>query len=222
VHYRLERVVGQADLAQIRSRLEAANYVDGRATASGAAADVKRNMQLDQDGPLRRELGQMLQRALSQHEPFSALAFPKVMAGFTFARYEAGMTYGAHVDAPFLNNGMIRADISMTVFLNEPDEYEGGELTLDLSGHEVAIKLPAGDAFIYPTTYLHRVAPVRSGLRQVAVTWIQSFIPDARHREMAVQLNGVKQSLETDPGRRREAELLRAAFNNLLREWWRP
>ncbi|HUF87420.1 MAG TPA: Fe2+-dependent dioxygenase [Thermohalobaculum sp.] len=222
MHYRIEKVLGPGELEQIRTRLEAASFVDGRVTASGAAAAVKKNLQLPPESQLRKELVQLVQQGIGRSEKLSAHAFPKVMAPPTFARYEPGMEYGAHVDAPFLNNGQMRADISMTVFLNEPEEYEGGELVIDQTGSESLIKLPAGDAFIYPTTYLHRVAPVTRGVRLVAVTWFQSFVPDERHRTIAIQLNSVKAALEADPARAKDADTLRAALFNLMREWWRP
>jgi len=222
VHYRIERALGAAEISEIRARLDKASFVDGRITASGAAAAVKNNLQIQPDSQLRKDLLQITQRAIGTNARLSALAFPKMMAPMTFARYEPGMEYGAHVDAPFLNNGQIRADISMTLFLNPPEEYEGGELVIDQSGNEIKIKLPAGDAFVYPTTYLHRVAPVTEGVRLVAVTWIQSFIPDERHRAIVVQLNEVKASLEADPLRARDADTLRGALFNLIRGWWTP
>ena len=222
MHYRIDKVLTQAQVAELRARLDKAEFIDGKITASGAAAAVKNNLQIQPESQLRKELVQSVQRAVGASPQISALAFPKGMAPPTFARYEPGMEYGAHVDAPFLNFGQLRADISMTVFLNPPEEYEGGELVLDQGGNETKIKLPAGDAFIYPTTYLHRVAPVTRGVRLVAVTWFQSHIPDERHRAIVVQLNQVKGALEADPARGREADALRGALFNLIREWWQP
>jgi PKHD-type hydroxylase len=222
MHYSIEKVLNPREVADIRARLDTATFVDGKITASGAAAAVKKNLQIQPDSQLRKELVQVAQRAIGSNAQISAYAFPKVMTPPTFARYEQGMEYGAHVDAPFLNNGQIRADISMTLFLNDPAEYEGGELVIDQSGSETRIKLPAGDAFIYPTTYLHRVAPVTRGIRLVAVTWFQSFIPDERHRTIVVRLNAVKANLEADPARAMDADALRGALFNLIREWWRP
>lgn len=144
------------------------------------------------------------------------------MAQPTFAKYEPDLENGTHVDAPFLKQGQTRADISMTIFLNEPEEYEGGELVLDFGETEQKIKLPAGDAFIYPTTYLHRAAPVSSGVWFVAVGWIQSHVPDERQRDILVQLTSVKESLESNPERSDEAETLRFALFNLIRQWWQP
>ncbi len=220
MHYPIRGVLSQAELDTIHRRLEQAGYVDGRTTASGSAADVKRNLQIDADSPVRKELAQIVGQALGRHPEFSALAFPKRVALPTFARYEPGMEYGNHVDAPFLSGGTIRADLSITVFLTPPDAYEGGELVMDLNGTEVKHKLDAGDAYIYPTTYLHRVAPVTRGTRLVAISWIQSYIPDERQRQIAVQLNSVKLALERDPSRRAEADTMRAAVFNLLRQWW--
>jgi PKHD-type hydroxylase len=222
MHYRIEKILTPEELRQIRARLDQANFVDGKITASGAAAAVKNNLQIRPDSQLRGELVQAVQRAVGNNAQISALAFPKMMAPPTFARYEPGMEYGNHVDAPFLNHGQLRADISMTVFLNEPEEYEGGELVIDQTGSQSLIKLPAGDGFIYPTTYLHRVAPVTKGVRLVAVTWFQSFLPDERHRVIVSQLNRVKASLEADPARAEDADLLRGALFNLIRGWWTP
>lgn len=222
MHYPIHGVLNQVELDTIHRKLAAAGFVDGRATASGAAAEVKRNLQLDAESPVRKELAQIVGGALGRHPDFSALAFPQKVAIPTFARYEAGMEYGNHIDAPFLSGGTIRADLSITVFLSPPDTYDGGELVLDLTGTPVMVKLGAGDAYIYPTTYLHRVAPVTRGTRLVAVSWIQSHLPDERQRQIAVQLNSVKQVLERDPNRRTEADTLRGALSNLLRQWWQP
>lgn len=220
MHYPIRGVLSQPELEAVHRHFEASRVVDGRATASGAAADVKRNLQVDTGSASHREMAQIVGQALGRHPELSALAFPHRLATPTFARYEPGMEYGAHVDSPFLGGGTIRADISITVFLSPPESYDGGELELDLAGNRIQVKLPAGDAFIYPTTYLHRVVPVTRGVRLVAVSWIQSHLPDERQRRIVVDLNRVKQALENDPERRAEADLMRGATFNLIRLWW--
>ncbi|NQW10659.1 MAG: Fe2+-dependent dioxygenase [Alphaproteobacteria bacterium] len=220
MHHAIHGILSQRELAEIHRTLAAESFVDGGTTASGAAVKVKNNLQIDTESSARKVLAQIVGGALTRNEELSALAFPKALAIPTFARYDPGMEYGMHVDAPFLGGGTIRADISITVFLSPPEAYDGGELVLDLNGAETKVKLAAGDGYIYPTTYRHRVAPVTRGTRLVAVSWIQSHLPDENQRQIAVQMNQVKLSLEADPTRADDADTMRAAVFNLLRLWW--
>jgi PKHD-type hydroxylase len=213
-------MLSKAEVAQVRKRMDNADYIDGASRVAGAAAAVKNNSQVREDTDAYKELVPFLMRKIAGNSQVTNNYFPKSVLPLLLSRYEAGMYYGAHMDAPFFRNGDLRADVSMTLFLSEPDEYGGGELTLMPGGEEVAIKLEAGDAFFYPTTILHRVAEVTEGARVVAVTWMESFIRNPQFREIAAQLNRVQGSLANRSDLAEEADILRAASSNLLREWW--
>lgn len=222
MHFTIPDILTPDQVAQARQLMETARFVDGRTTASGAASAVKRNLQVDLGDANRRELLELVAKALGRNETISGCAFPKAMVPPTFSRYEAGMEYGTHVDAPFLNDGRLRADISITVFLNDPAEYDGGELVLRIGEHDLKVKLPAGHGFLYPTTYLHRVAPVTRGARLVAVSWFESHIPDERQRLILWNLNGVKRTLEEERRNDDTSDVMRASLYNLIRLWWQP
>lgn len=222
MHNRINGVLSKAEVAELRSRIDAAPFHDGNDGIGGAAGQVKNNLQMRDDISAYKEVAEWLMRKIGEHKEISQLAFPKLMMPPLISRYEPGMTYGAHVDAPFFRNGTLRGDVSMTLFLSEPEDYEGGELVIQQGSSEALIKLPAGDAYIYPSTYLHHVAPVRNGARVAAVTWFQSYIREERYREILAQLTMVKQGVDRNPALAAEADLLRSALNNLLREWWTP
>lgn len=222
MHRQIPQVLTKEEVAQVRQKIDAGAFADGNIGIGGAAGAVKKNLQLSEASSAYKEVVPFLMRKVAQNSQLSGFVFPKTMMPPLISRYEPGMTYGTHVDAPFFRNGDVRADVSITLFLSEMDEYEGGELTIQQGGNDVAIKLQAGDAFVYPTTYLHRVAPVTRGARVAMVSWFQSFIRNERHREIAAHIGQVKARLDQEPGMAEEAEKLRAVFNNLLREWWTP
>lgn len=215
-------VVDPATVATVLSLLKGAGFEDGRATASGQAADVKRNLQVEQGSPLRKQLDGHLMQALTQSASFMELAFPKAIAPLTYNRYDVGMFYGDHVDAPFLNAGRIRADLSFTLFLSDPAAYDGGELVVRYGAGRFAAKYPAGDLVLYPTTSLHHVAPVTRGLRLAAVSWVQSYIQDERQRHVLADMTAAKVMLERLAPEAPETNQLRNALFNLLRLWWQP
>ncbi|BBK33029.1 PKHD-type hydroxylase [Stella humosa] len=209
-------------LARVRALVEAGPFEDGTATASGQAAAVKRNLQIAADPARRRPIDELVMPAILGDPRFVEVAFPKVMAPPTYNRYDVGMTYGDHVDAPFLSSGRVRADISLTLFLSEPEEYEGGALTIRHGDAQFLAKHKAGDLVAYPTTSLHHVSPVTRGKRLAAVSWVQSYVPDERHRRILYELGEAKKLLDrTAPGAP-ETDALRNGLFNLLRLWWQP
>lgn len=222
MHRHIRQVLTKTEVAQVRRKIDAGPFADGSIGIAGAAGSAKNNLQLREDSDAYKETVPYLMRKVAQSSQISGIVFPKTMLPPLISRYEPGMTYGTHVDAPFFRNGDVRADVSMTLFLSEPDEYDDGELTIEQGGNDLKIKLGAGDAFVYPTTYLHRVAPVTRGARVAMVSWFQSFIRNERHREIASQLAQVKTALDRNPGFEDEAGTMRIALNNLLREWWTP
>jgi len=164
------------------------SFVDGRAS-SNPGSSVKNNLQGDIQDPVYMEAGQIVQRAIYRNTTFKDYAYPKNMAMPMVCKYEPGMEYGFHVDAAVLaTKPPMRADVSTTVFLSDPDSYEGGELVARMGDKEIEVKLEAGDAVVYPSVTLHKVKPVTKGIRLVSITFTESLIRDHYRRELLYQL----------------------------------
>ena len=205
----------------IRQVLEKANFIDGTLSAGMAAKRVKNNEELAADDAQMQQLNNLVMGSLIQHEEFKAAAIPFRVAAPYYARYSKGMTYGDHVDDPIMGGAgqQYRSDVSTTVFLNEPSEYEGGELVITTSFGEQKIKLAAGSAVVYPSSSLHHVAEVTKGTRLVAVTWSQSMIRDPAKRELLYQLNQARESLLKQRPDDQETKQVDVAYVNLFRMW---
>jgi len=217
----IENLIDQETVGRLQGWLAEAIFEDGRATAGGNAAKVKRNEQVSDDperpDPKLEEMQELVEDALWNNGLLCAAAQPKEIHPPLFSRYTAGMSYGTHMDNAMM--GDMRIDLSITLFLSEPTEYEGGELVIDFSTGERSFKLPAGSAVLYPTTALHRVAEVTSGRRQVAVTWIRSLVRDAAKREILFDLRTAQHRLSDQIGKTVEIDLLGKTYTNLLRRW---
>lgn len=203
-------------LARVRTALDALAFVDGRATAGWNAADVKRNRQAAPTAALR-SLQDDVEKAIRANAVFQIAARPKKFGPMLFARYAGGETYGSHVDDAIM--GGMRTDLAWTLFLREPEDYEGGELVIENTGGEQAIKLPAGAMVLYPATTLHRVAPVTRGERLVAVGWVRSLIRSPDQRELLYDLDTARRALFAREGKTAEFDLLSKSLSNLLRMW---
>lgn len=214
-------VLDQERLNFISQALEKATFVDGTLSAGMAAKRVKNNEELSADDTLMQQLNNLVMGSLVQHDEFKAAALPFRVAAPYYARYSKGMTYGVHVDDPIMGEAgqQYRSDVSTTVFLNEPDAYEGGELIIQTSFGEQAIKLSAGSAVVYPSSSLHHVAEVTKGTRLVAVTWSQSMIRDPAKRELLYQLNQARESLLKQRPNDAETKQVDVAYVNLFRMW---
>lgn len=209
-------------LARIRAALDAAEWTDGRETVGAQGARVKRNEQLPDASPLRRELGALVQAALAQHPLFHAAALPARQLPPRFNRYRGGGEYGFHVDGAVMalaDGSQLRSDVSCTVFLNAPEEYDGGELVVSDTYGEHAVKLPAGDAILYPSSSLHRVTPVTRGARLAAFFWVQSLVRDVGHRRTLLELDQAISRLRAAGGDEAAVLQLTGVYHNLLREW---
>jgi PKHD-type hydroxylase len=214
-------LLNPAQIAKIHETLEGADFADGRLTAGFAAARVKNNQEL-QPGPERRaRLIRILMASLGHNETFRFAALPHRVADPIFARYTVGMAYGDHVDDPIMGTQgpRFRTDLSVTVFLNAPETYEGGELVIRTPFGERRIKLPAGDAVLYPSSSLHRVAEVTRGERLVALTWIQSYVRDPARRELLYELNLARERLLKEQPGSDTAGYVDRSYANLLRMW---
>jgi len=205
----------------INQVLEKANFIDGTLSAGMAAKRVKNNEELAADEQQMQQLNNLVMGSLVQHDEFKAAAIPLRVAAPYYARYTKGMTYGDHVDDPIMGAAgqQYRSDVSTTVFLNEPDEYEGGELVITTSFGEQKIKLSAGSAVVYPSSSLHHVAEVTKGTRLVAVTWTQSIIRDPAKRELLYQLNQARESLLKNRPDDFETKQIDISYVNLFRMW---
>ncbi len=217
-------VLSKSDVADFRHIMDSAEWEDGRSTAGSQSALVKQNEQLPPDGEVARKLGERVLVALTANPLFISAAVPLRIFPPLFNRYGTGQYFGEHVDNSIRGDKLtglrIRTDLSVTLFLCEPDEYDGGELIVeDLYGsHE--IKLPAGHLVLYPSSSLHMVTPVTRGTRLAAFFWLQSMIRDAHARSMIFDLDTAIQDLVDRLGRNdNEVRRLTNIYHNLIRFW---
>jgi PKHD-type hydroxylase len=218
----IPRILDREQVEHMRHVLERADWTDGRETVGNQGAKVKRNRQLPDASPLRAELGRIVLAAAARHPLYHAATLPLRTLAPRFNRYEGGGHYGAHVDGSVMglpDGGQLRSDISCTVFLSDPDDYDGGELIVSDTYGEHEVKLPAGDAVIYPSSSLHRVQPVSRGARLAAFFWVQSLVRDDGRRRLLFQLDTSIQRL-AGTGADPDAVLqLTGIYHNLLRQW---
>jgi PKHD-type hydroxylase len=208
-------------VARIRALMERGPLVSGKLTAVGRAKDIKDNVMLAPDSAAAREAVELLVGALKTNQAFQAAAWPEAMLRPLFCRYADGGNYGDHVDGAMMGDAteQVRCDIAMTVCLSDAAEYEGGELVMDAAGVPTAWRGKAGDAIVYPADTLHRVNPVKSGARDVAITWIQSMVRDAACRRILFDLKAVLDAFDAQPTPPPEAEAIRRSYFNLIRMW---
>jgi PKHD-type hydroxylase len=190
----LSNVLDHDRLEDARKLIAGGRFIDGVLSAGMAAQRVKHNQELAADERLLRQLNNLVMGSLVKHSVYRSAALPLKVAAPYYARYTAGMSYGDHVDDPVMGQGdLYRSDISVTIFLSAPDDYDGGELIIQTPFGEQLVKLPAGDAVIYPSSSVHRVAEVTRGERLVAVSWIQSMIRDPDKRALLHELNQARE-----------------------------
>ena len=216
-------VLTAGQVTQARQMLDAAQWVDGRVTAGHQSARAKDNLQLPEDHPTSRQLGDMILAALQRNALFMSSALPLRVFPPLFNRYEAGQSFGNHVDnAVRLLPGSgvkVRTDISATLFLSPPEEYDGGELLVEDTYGAHAIKLPAGDMVLYPATSLHRVTPVTRGARLASFFWIESMVRDDAQRTLLFDVDTAIQRLSASGADATACAHLTACYHNLLRMW---
>ena len=209
------------EVALARSWLEGGHFVDGKLSAGEAARRVKANEELDRASSDLERLDRLVMENLSRHPLYRSGALPLHAASPLYARYRPGMTYGEHLDDPVMGTqGLLyRSDVAVTLFLNAPAEYDGGELVIRTAYGEQSVKLPAGDAVLYPSGSIHRVRPVTRGERLVAVTWVQSIVRDAARRELLHGLNDARETLLREAPESAATAQVNAAYLNLIRMW---
>ncbi|MEZ5924236.1 MAG: Fe2+-dependent dioxygenase [Hyphomicrobiaceae bacterium] len=214
----IAKVLDSATLDAVKRTIDRLVFQDGGMTAGWHARTVKHNQQAA-PSPELGELQHVLVEALEAHPVFTALTLPHRIAPPLLSRTGPGETYGTHVDDALIGAPArrIRTDLSVTIFLDAPESYEGGELAVDGPAGEESAKVPAGDAIVYPSTTLHRVMPVTAGERRVAVTWVQSLVRDAATREMLFDLDRARRGIFEKDGKSEAFDLVSKSYANLLR-----
>ncbi len=220
----IPRLLASEDLALIRERLDRATWVDGRVTAGPQSAKAKANLQLAEDSEDAREIGAIIVRALQSNATFMSATLARHVYPPLFNKYETGMNFGTHIDNAIRQvPGVplrIRTDISATLFLNAPEEYDGGELLVEDTYGAHAVKFGAGDLILYPATSLHRVAPVTRGARLASFFWVQSLVPEDSERQILFDLDrSIVELGAAQPADSAAILRLTAAYHNLVRKW---
>jgi PKHD-type hydroxylase len=220
----IENVLSQEEAQQWRGLLDVAEWMDGTRTAGTLARSAKHNLQLDDASDLAVSLGNQILRKLAVHPLFVSAALPSKIYPPKFNRYVDGGTYGVHVDSAVMHvpgsSIKVRSDLSATLFLSDPDDYDGGELEIEGAFGVQAVKLAAGDMVLYPSSSLHQVTPVTRGARVASFFWIESLVADEGRRSLLFDLDQAIQALTpgTSPGDQRLLKLT-GVYHNLLRQW---
>ncbi len=216
----LKSVIDPEQLTVIQQALQQAPFIDGRSSAGKSAGKVKNNQEVDQNSEMGKQLAQVIIGNLSHNDGFKNAALPLRIATPFIAKYGPGMTYGFHIDDPVMGQEQrFRCDVACTIFLNSPEDYDGGELIVRTSFGETKVKLAAGDAVVYPASSLHQVAEVSRGERMVAVTWIQSLVRDPAQRELLHELGQARDTLMAEKPGADETAQVDHSYTNLVRMW---
>ena len=218
---RLREVLRNDELGLVREWLADANFVDGRLSAGTVARRVKNNEELDARATELERLNNLVMNRLVHHPVYRGGALPLHVASPYYARYQPGMAYGNHLDDPIMGaDGLrYRSDIAITIFLNAPEDYDGGELVIQTAFGSQPVKLAAGDGVLYPAGSVHQVNPVTRGERLVAVTWVQSLVRDPARRELLYDLGQAREKLLQSAPDAAETAQVNAAYLNLIRMW---
>jgi PKHD-type hydroxylase len=224
----IAEVFSKEQVAEARQQLLAAEWIDGRVTAGYQAQEVKRNAQIPEGSPVHQAVGEMVLKGLARSSRFMAAALPLRVFPPMFNSYAGGQTFGTHVDTAIRQDARtgqrIRTDLSATLFLTEPDAYDGGELIVEDSYGTHSVKLPAGDMVLYPATSLHRVEPVSRGARVSSFFWVQSMVRDDGQRTLLFDLDTAIQRIAASEsaqaaGVKESSVQLTGVYHNLLRQW---
>ena len=219
----IDRLFSALELDDLRRQLLAQPWIDGKATAGVQSAQAKHNRQLDEDNPVARQLGDLILRRLSDNPLFMSAALPKRIYPPLFNRYGAGEGFGFHVDNAIRGikgvRERVRTDLSATLFLAEPDSYDGGELVIRDTFGERSVKLPAGHLVLYPGSSLHRVEPVTRGERLAAFFWIESLVREDSQRSLLLDMDVAIQRLTAQSADQGSLLELTGVYHNLLRRW---
>ena len=219
----IPQILGPEQVAPMREALAQTPWDDGRVTAGPQAAQVKTNLQITEEHPVAQHLGEIVLKALGRNETFLSAALPHKVFPPLFNCYRAGAQFGLHVDTAVRDvrsKGLrVRTDLSGTLFLSEPGEYDGGELVMEDTYGAHAAKLPAGDLVLYPSTSLHRVNAVTRGARLACIFWVQSLVREDAQRTLLFEMDSALQSLNRTAADHAAIVQLTGVYHNLLRRW---
>ncbi len=219
----IPRLLSAALVAEFQKALAEAEWVDGRVTAGYLSSRAKNNTQLPEAHPVTRRLGGLILEELDKSQVFIAAALPLRVLPPLFNRYTGGQSYGAHIDGAVRpipgSHYRVRTDLSATVFLTDPAEYEGGELVIGAGAQEKRVKLPAGDMVLYSGGTVHEVTPVTRGARLAAFFWVQSMVRDDTQRAILFDLDAAIQQLGRTGADHEACVRLAGVYHNLLRQW---
>lgn len=221
---RIPAVLTKEELVQCWTAFAMSDWTDGNITAGVQSAEAKHNLQLPEGSPQARQLGEVILRALGRSPLFNAAALPLRVFPPLFNRYDEGMRFDPHVDNAIRfvpgANVRVRTDISATLFISEPRDYDGGELIIEDTYGSQSVKLPAGDLVLYPATSLHRVTPIKRGARWASFFWVQSMVKDDGKRRELFELDRAITEVRSALGDAHHAPIaLTAVYHNLLRRW---
>lgn len=220
----IPKVLTEEEVARFRQILEQQNWVDGKVTAGDQSAKAKYNLQIPQDSEASKYLGDLILQALGRNPLFHSAALPLRVYPPLFNRYDQGMQFDMHVDnavRPVPGTGFrLRTDVSSTLFLSGPDEYDGGELVIQDTYGQQSVKLPAGDMVVYPSTSLHAVSPITRGSRWASFFWTQSMVRDDTQRALLYQFDcSIMETRKVLPDNHPAVLGLTATYHNLMRQW---
>ena len=221
--FHLPKILTPAETAELRALAERGSWIDGRVTVGGASGNAKRNEQVDETTEIGRTIGTLVMQALQRSALFTACAFPWRVSHPLMNRYAPGMEYGPHVDNSMMGGAEpLRTDLSGTLFLNEPADYDGGDLIVEQPGARQGVKLAAGDLFLYPSTRIHYVAPVTRGARLAVVFWVQSLVANSEQRTLLFEMSQALAVLQQQRGQTPDVLQLTACYHRLVQMWAQP
>ena len=217
MNYLISPILNNKEIQTLKNKLNKENddWQDGKKTAGSQAAMVKNNLQLKRECGTSQSLSKFITTKILSNPLIKSFSLPKKIHGIMFTKSREGMKYGRHIDNAFMSSG--RADLSFTIFINEKDSYQGGELIVENINSESTFKLNSGEIIIYPSTYLHSVKEINKGERLVCVGWIESYIKSIEEREYLFDIDAGARSLLSKHGRSDDLDLIFKSYSNLLR-----
>jgi PKHD-type hydroxylase len=222
----IPQVLTAEQVAHCREVFARADWEDGRSTAGHQSAKVKKNLQLPESSPAARALGELVLGALERSALFISAVLPQRVFPPLFNRYEPGMAFGSHVDnaiRPITGTPLrLRTDVSATLFLSDPESYDGGELVVEDTYGSHSVKLPAGDLIVYPASSLHHVTPITRGVRLASFFWVQSMIRDVSKRALLFDLDTAIMQLTQEVPQSPSLVMLTGIYHNMIRQWAEP
>ena len=217
MNYLTSQLLKDEEIQIFRNHLKenSEDWEDGKKTAGSHAAQVKNNLQLNRSSKISKKLSNYINNKILSNPLIKSFSLPKNIHGIMFTKSSEGMRYGRHIDNAFMSSG--RADLSFTIFINDKESYQGGELVIETINSESTFKLNSGEILVYPSTYLHSVKEIENGERIVCVGWIESYVKSIEEREYLFDIDAGARSLLSKHGRSDDLDLIFKSYSNLLR-----